>query len=496
MSAIPSALSEQDLQDLKDIASRLPTGHPSQGKINLLLNSQPTQFEKERPGPQHVAQPDEGFLSNAWKATKGLVGGLMNMPNPTNPASASVAGHAIGNQIASEDQQRQQEHRSTPYRATAAIGTAIGVPARQMEEAADVGDTAGVLGAAAPITAATVAPLAAEGASRVAGAARKSIGRAIRDPLTGDLKSPYKLAVDKVLPDPDITARAQAQAVPENEARNTQVVKANADAVAEETARHEDFAKQQSEIEKNRQQELADSERLKLQHGESLMKRGAEQAKLDTAAAKETLGPKIIQPGVNEPRMTGNEGRAATWRGERVRELAGGGNREAIGQLILRGEELPENARYVMGDPDFERAVYNPREVTRFSPEGEPIRNVENPTERAPRERIAVPPAEPAAREVTNAKTGEVTRPNERRTGPAYEREIFNKMLTNPEGEQLGKSIASAREGANGKGITEGAARNYMMKQPGMWEKFTAADEAGRRKMLIEARNEILKAKK
>lgn len=78
----------------------------------------------------------------------------------------------------------------------------------------------------------------------------------------------------------------------------------------------------------------------------------------------------------------------------------------------------------------------------------------------------------------------------ERRTGSAYDREIFQKMLTNPEGQQLEQSMRQARSGAPS-GIGEGEARNYLMKQPGMWEKFKTADEAGRRQMLIQARDAL-----
>lgn len=43
-------LSAAEIQQLKEIASALPAGHPALNKVNLLLNSQPTQFEKDRPG--------------------------------------------------------------------------------------------------------------------------------------------------------------------------------------------------------------------------------------------------------------------------------------------------------------------------------------------------------------------------------------------------------------------------------------------------------------
>lgn len=130
----------------------------------------------------------------------------------------------------------------------------------------------------------------------------------------------------------------------------------------------------------------------------------------DPFAPKPTSVPQIVPPSVGEPRFTGSEGRAATWTNEDVMRLAQQGNREAIQQAIRRGFNLPPGARYVMGDPDFSRTVYNPRESTTFTPEGQPIRNVENPTTPAPRARIAVS-TQQTPREVTNAATGEVTNP-------------------------------------------------------------------------------------
>jgi hypothetical protein len=95
-------------------------------------------------------------------------------------------------------------------------------------------------------------------------------------------------------------------------------------------------------------------------------------------AQAEAAKPKIVSPTEGEPRVTGSEGRPATWTNEFVLDQAGKGNRDAISQAVRRGLQLPENARYVMGDPDFPRAVLNPREVTLFSPEGIPIRNKAN----------------------------------------------------------------------------------------------------------------------
>jgi hypothetical protein len=132
--------------------------------------------------------------------------------------------------------------------------------------------------------------------------------------------------------------------------------------------------------------------------------------------------PRVVPFDAGEPRMTGNEGRAATWTNEAVQRLAQQGNREAIQQAVRRGMQLPPGARYVMGDPDFSRAVYNPRDVTQFTPEGQPIRNVENPIEPASRGRIQVP-QQPQPREVINAASGEVTNPYAPPEQPAGEYE-------------------------------------------------------------------------
>ena len=127
------------------------------------------------------------------------------------------------------------------------------------------------------------------------------------------------------------------------------------------------------------------------------------------AAAREDAANKIINrpgwtarlpvkvPGVSEgplgvtpeTGMTGSEGRAATWTNEKVLQEAAQGNRAAIQQVSLRGLQPPPNMRYVMGDPDLERSVFNPREATTSETEGN-IRNMANPP-KSPRGRIVVP---------------------------------------------------------------------------------------------------------
>lgn len=202
-------------------------------------------------------------------------------------------------------------------------------------------------------------------------------------------------------------------------------------------------------------------------------------------AAAETP-PRVVPYSSGEPRFTGNEGRAATWTNEAVMRLASQGNREAISQAVRRGLELPPGARYVMGDPDFSRAIYNPREVTQFTPEGQPIRNVENPTQQAPRERIQVPPNPPEAREVTNAATGEVTSPfaSQRRT---LERGVVTPYDLPSEGEVLSEQIRQSRGSVlNRPKISEGEALNQIMRDPDAYAKYKLADKKTRDAMLVQ----------
>lgn len=122
-------------------------------------------------------------------------------------------------------------------------------------------------------------------------------------------------------------------------------------------------------------------------------------AKLPTRMPKPSasagpLTPTIIRPSTTgEPLFSGSEGRAATWTNQDVQRLAAQGNREAIQQAVRRGMQLPANSRYVMGDPDFSRTIYNPRESTTFTPEGTPIRNRNNPIAQNPSSRALIAPA-------------------------------------------------------------------------------------------------------
>jgi hypothetical protein len=70
-------LSQQDIQDLQVIASHLPTGHPMQKKLSVLLNSQPTQFERDRPQiPENYGFTPENMIESGVKGLGNAIGGL------------------------------------------------------------------------------------------------------------------------------------------------------------------------------------------------------------------------------------------------------------------------------------------------------------------------------------------------------------------------------------------------------------------------------------
>jgi hypothetical protein len=156
---------------------------PAVKQNSLKLNAQPTQFEKERPGVAHVNQPGQGFLSHVGSGLKSVAGGLANLPMSPNEITSSVAGQA--GQMGADAAARQQEGRSTAYQIAAPIAQTVvpGLNPRGMEEAANVGDKAGIMGETVAPAAMAVAPLVKEGA----GVLRGKVGEAIHTP-TGELK--------------------------------------------------------------------------------------------------------------------------------------------------------------------------------------------------------------------------------------------------------------------------------------------------------------------
>lgn len=173
-----SALSSQDIADLQEISGRLPAGDPRRSKISLLLNSQPTQFEKDRtPGS------GSGFLPHAGSALKGLAGGIANLAFSPSEIAASTAKQA--GQMGVDAAARQQEGRSAAYQVAAPVAQLAvpGLNPRAMEQAANRGDTSGVLGEAAVPTALALAAPVAEGAAKVTRPTRVGLAQKVVSPL-------------------------------------------------------------------------------------------------------------------------------------------------------------------------------------------------------------------------------------------------------------------------------------------------------------------------
>jgi hypothetical protein len=360
-------LSSQDRQDLTEIATKLPTGHPMQAKVAKLLSATPTDYEKS------INTGKEGGLGAVWNDISGAAGslipsksnlyGLASIGGPLAPMKA--AAHTISNYMKEKD-----EGRSPAYRAVAGLGSMTGLAdPTPFENAARHGDPEGVIGHAVLPTIGAVSPLLGEGAS----ALRGGVGSAIHTPEGGlhpgvdAMVHPTKLPgflIDKLFPEgpESVNAREGERTAGELESR-------------------------MSEVEKARQKELANSERLREQEARSRNTR-KEPEVLPAISTDLNLRP------MREATPSGSEGTAARWTNERVRELAAQGNRTAIEQMTLRGMQLPPNARYVMGDANYPRAVLNPRETTAFSPEGTPIRDMASP-EKPSNARIVNPTGEP-----------------------------------------------------------------------------------------------------
>lgn len=252
----------------------------------------------------------------------------------------------------------------------------------------------------------------------IAGGARKmmqpgGLARMFRSPKTGAVTLTPSSILDRIIPErPEVVDRMMG----DTEQRMRTIENARQQELADKAQAHEkDLGGQISKAEEARQKELADkatahekdmSSRIDSAF-DARMKELGDQGRIETqlgsesnaaikrkeaqdAAQKELLSSKIVTPqmGVNAPRMTGSEGRAATWTNEMVLSEAAKGNREAIQQVTRRGLPMPSGARYVMGDADYPRSVYNPRETTRMG--DTPVKNVMAP-EKSSRDLIATP---------------------------------------------------------------------------------------------------------
>ena len=200
--------SAQDMSDLKEIAGHLPAGHPMQGKLSKLLNSQPTQFEKDRPGAGTTGEIPKGgyeepsLLSGAgtaaWEGIKGIGKGIVNSLDPTkgfsgaglsavglNPRSGSVSQRL--NEIPIVGAMREARSASQDPnsgfldKVAAGPGALVGMSDESARGHAARGESGAIVGEAAAPTAMALSPLAAEGVAKGLGATKGYIGKTIVD---------------------------------------------------------------------------------------------------------------------------------------------------------------------------------------------------------------------------------------------------------------------------------------------------------------------------
>lgn len=108
-------------------------------------NAGSTQFEKDR-DPNN--QP--GFFHSAGSELLNLGSGIAHMVDSGSRIMHGDITPAVemGRQAVEDDQRRQDMGRSGAYRTIAGVGGLVGVNARGMEDAADVGNASGVMGTA------------------------------------------------------------------------------------------------------------------------------------------------------------------------------------------------------------------------------------------------------------------------------------------------------------------------------------------------------------
>jgi hypothetical protein len=355
-----------------------------------------------------------GFWSHAAQSLKSMIpappASIGDAAKQGLSASMGMAAPLVG--AGQEAIAASQRGHGLPYSAAAGLSTLAGVNPQRMEQAAAQGDTAGVLGeAAVPAGLAVVGPVAAEvvgKAGSAASAGRDAISAAIRDPKTGKIHSPYELAMDKLFPDPYAPDATPARTIPKG-TNYGQYLQDKAEAAKAMEKAHQSALKADAEAREavplknspyyaqNQARIAAQAEAAKpvpltqspyYAQNQAAAAAQAEAAKpvpitqspnYDPEAFKQGVTGRsspvasVVTPGNPPAAAVASEGRPATWTNQRVNELAGQGNRDAIQQMVLRGMKLPENARYVAGDANFSGVTSNPRSVTTFAPDGTPI---------------------------------------------------------------------------------------------------------------------------
>ena len=382
----------------------------------------PTRFEKE-----HTPAPEDtgwmGRLKQYGSDIGNMVAGIPQMfsgPVVTPGKIADIAAGYSRRAVPNTSQEGLSGARSPLYNAIATGAEATGLAGPSaMEESAEHGDPAGVL----THTAAQLTPLAVAEAARIP-AVRKATGAIADTARAIPEKAALALRTEEGALKPGARATVQAGAglvgaAPGLVHGNIPLALAGGAAAARLAPYVADrlIPNLPTDIPVKpgaTSGVLPSIDEFYANRAEDLAKRGKEQATIDKAAAREQTAqekaaakegkavpitqspyynqniealkaqaeaakPKIISATEGEPRpTTESEGRGATWTNEAVLEEAAKGNRTGITQAIRRKLPMPPNTRYVMGDPDYPRAVLNPREVTLFSPEGIPIRNKAN----------------------------------------------------------------------------------------------------------------------
>lgn len=219
----PYGLSQQDIEDLKVIAQHLQPGDPRVGKVNLLINSVPTQFEQAHT----PAERGSTLMSDLGGMVKSLPKMAMDVGSggvfgTIEQAKADYDAYKKYGKTATvmQDEQRQAAGHGLAYRALAPVGAqAVGLNLPGMEASAERGDRGAVVEhAAAPLVAQAATAGAVKAASGI-GSLRPSF---VSSPLGDMVAKPRGVVPAEAATPQELMAYAEANNIPINAAQATE----------------------------------------------------------------------------------------------------------------------------------------------------------------------------------------------------------------------------------------------------------------------------------
>lgn len=276
-----------------------------------------------------ISSPNTGFWSHVGQSIRSMapdqIPSFTDVLKAAGESSLGPGAQALKalHSAATEYAAARERGHGVPYSAAAGASTAVGVSPERMEQAAEQGDTAGVLGEAAVPTALAVSPLGLEAVGKTVapvGTAFKGAVADMKPAIVSELDRTHtlggrvaKVAAETILPDSPEAIAARQRAVEETEGAGI-----------------------------NRAIKMQDVEARRVAAQAERQQR-AQARQVRTQPPTEPTSPVVSSPSA----PIESEGRPATWTNQTVLARSSQGDMTAIQQARLRGLTLPENANFV-----------------------------------------------------------------------------------------------------------------------------------------------------